>query len=372
MMISWVQAALYSFCFAAFIQIAYYLYFFLRIALYKAPQVSNAQAQPVSIIICARNEAANLAKNLTGTLTQKFSAAHEVIVVDDNSSDESKYILERYAKEYRQLRVIGAKRTGQQAEGKKFPLSAGIDAARHEIVLLTDADCIPASGSWIRKMQAGYKNNTEIVIGYGAYRKQASVLNKVIRWETFHSALQYLSYALAGLPYMGVGRNLSYKKSIFMRQKGFSSHINIPGGDDDLFINAAANSDNTAVVIDKDAFTISGAAQTWKEWRRQKSRHFSTGRYYKSATKILLGLYALTHFLFYPLFVLCLIKCNAAPALVVFLARLIMQAFVFYRSMKILNERDLFVWFVFLDIWMFFYYTLFSFSIIKRPSRSWK
>jgi hypothetical protein len=81
----------------------------------------------------------------------------------------------------------------------------------------------------------------EIVIGYGAYNKRPGLLNKIIRFETFHSALQYLSFALAGTPYMGVGRNLSYKKDVFLRNKGFSSINHIPGGDDDLFINKVAN-----------------------------------------------------------------------------------------------------------------------------------
>ena len=117
----------------------------------------------------------------------------------------------------------------------------GIKEARHEIVLLTDADCVPASEFWIQKMQDGYQNGIEVILGYSPYHKKPGVLNKIIRFETFHSALQYLSYALAGSPYMGVGRNLSYKKELFFRNKGFSAVNHLPGGDDDLFINKVAN-----------------------------------------------------------------------------------------------------------------------------------
>ena len=133
----------------------------------------------------------------------------------------------------------------------------------------------------MHKMQDGYDEQTEVVIGYGAYHKQPGILNKIIRFETFHSALQYFSLALAGEPYMGVGRNLSYKKTLFFNNKGFSSMNHVPGGDDDLFINLVANKHNTNVVIDPEAFTLSEAKKTFGQWFRQKNRHFTTGKYYK-------------------------------------------------------------------------------------------
>jgi cellulose synthase/poly-beta-1,6-N-acetylglucosamine synthase-like glycosyltransferase len=332
----------------------------------------SSQTYPVSVIICARDEAANLAKNLPGSLVQKYSTTHEVIVVEDNSFDESKYILEEYQRTFKHLHIVQLKQEARFIPGKKFPLTVGIKTAKYEVVLLTDADCVPASEFWIEKMQEGYKDDVEIVLGYGAYHKKKGFLNKLIRWETFHTALQYLSYAKAGFAYMGVGRNLSYKKSVFFRHKGFSSHNHIASGDDDLFINKAATKKNTAIVIDKAAFTLSGAAESWKEWRRQKKRHLSAGRYYKAYIKILLGLYSLTHFLFYPLFIASLLYYNWQIALVVFAMRLITQVIIFYKTMRRLDEKDLFVWFVFLDAWMFFYYLLFSVALFKKPRSSWK
>ena len=132
-------------------------------------------------------------------------------------------------------------------------------------------------------MQDGYNGEKEIVLGYGAYHKCPGMLNKLIRFETFHTALQYLSYALAGVPYMGVGRNLSYKKDLFIRNKGFSSINHIPSGDDDLFINKVATNKNVAVIIDPDAVTRSVPKTTWSAWLKQKSRHYTT------ATSELLG-----------------------------------------------------------------------------------
>src|SRR5699024_7249847 len=108
------------------------------------------------------------------------------------------------------------------------------------------------------------------------------------------------------IPYMGVGRNLAYKKELFFRHKGFLTHINIPSGDDDLFINAAANRKNTRVVVDKEAITYSKPKQSWGAWYRQKTRHVSTGRHYKFKHRLLLGAFSLSLFLFYPLFIAAL------------------------------------------------------------------
>lgn len=361
-----------SFCAVTAIQIFYYLFFFTRLAFYKPKTKNVSQTHPVSVIICARDEAANLAKNLPGALVQKYKTTHEVIVVNDNSLDESKYILDEYKKTFKQLQVVELMQEARFIPGKKFPLSVGIKTAKHEVLLMTDADCVPASEYWIEKMQEGYKENTEIVLGYGAHHKKKGFLNKLIRWETFNTGLQYLSYAAAGLPYMGVGRNLSYKKSVFFRHKGFSSHNHVASGDDDLFINLAATKTNTQIVIDKDSFTLSEPPLTWKQWMKQKSRHYTTSRYYKPIHKFLLGLYALSHAGFYPLFIAGILFFSWKISLIIFAVRFILQAFIFYKAMDKLNEKDLFPWFLILDIWMFFYYLIFSFALVRKPGKTWK
>src|SRR6476620_3854902 len=327
----------YLFCFAAFVQIFYYGFFYSRVAFYREKKRQQSQQHPVSVIICAKDEDENIARYLPGVLVQKYASTHEVIVVNDNSVDDSKYILEELQKTFKLLQIVDLKQEAKLISGKKYPLSIGIKEAKHEIVLLTDADCVPASEFWIQKMQDAYVNGTEIVIGYGAYNKRPGLLNKIIRFETFHSALQYLSFALAGTPYMGVGRNLSYKKDVFLRNKGFSSINHIPGGDDDLFINKVATDKNTAIVIDKEAHTLSEPKTTWAEWLKQKNRHYTTSKYYKKSHKILLGLYSLSNFLVYPLAILAAIFFNWWIVLLIFLLRLTLVAFIWNRSMKQLN-----------------------------------
>jgi len=361
-----------AFCIITFIQLFYYIFFFLRLAIFKTTPKNISQTHPVSVIICARDEAANLVKNLPGALVQKYKTTHEVIVVNDNSLDESKYILEEYQRTFKQLQLVELKQEARFIPGKKFPLSIGIKTAKHEIVLLTDADCVPASELWIEKMQDGFNDGIEIVLGYGAMHKKKGFFNKIVRWETFHTALQYLSFAKAGMAYMGVGRNLSYKKSVFFRHKGFSAHNHVPGGDDDLFINNAATKKNTAIQIDKDSFTLSEPANNWKQWISQKKRHYTTSKYYKPLHKFLLGLYAFSLFLFYPLFILSLFIFSWKLTLITFAIRFIVQAFVISQTTDKLNEKDLFPWFVFFDVWMFFYYLMFSTALFKKPAKKWK
>lgn len=359
-------------CVAAFIQLFYFLFFFSRLAFYKTKPKTNSQTHAVSVIVCARDEAANLANNLPGILIQEYDSTHEVIVVNDNSFDESKYLLEQLKKEYKQMQVVELTQEAKMIPGKKFPLSIGIKTAKHEILLLTDADCVPATENWINSMQNAYHDDTEIVLGYGAYHKKKGMLNKIIRWETYHSALQYLSYALADIPYMGVGRNLSYKKIVFFRQKGFSAHNHLPGGDDDLFINAAATKKNTKINIDADSFTLSNPATSWQQWKNQKSRHYTTSKFYKPLHKFLLALYAFAQFIFYPLFIASLIFYSWKLSLIILGIKLLVQAVVYSRTMNKLGEKDLFPLFIFFDLWMFFYYWMFAPALVKRPKQHWK
>ena len=360
------------FCLVTFTQVFYFLYFFTRLAFYKKKNKSTSQTHPVSVIICARDEAANLAKNLPGALVQQYKTSHEVIVVDDNSFDDTKYLLEEFKKTFKQLHPVFLKQEAKFIPGKKFPLSIGIKTAKYEVVLLTDADCVPASEYWIEQMQETYDDTTEIVLGYGAFNKRRGFLNKLIRWEAFSTAIQYFSYALVGMPYMGVGRNLSYKKTIFYRHKGFIAHNHVLSGDDDLFINMAATKINTKINIDADAFTLSEPAKTWSQYAKQKKRHYSTAKYYKPLHKFLLSVYAFTHFLFYPLLVASIILYNWKFALIVFGVRFIIQSIVYFLGMKKLKEADLFPYFLLFDIGMFFYYLIFAFSIFKKPSKTWK
>jgi glycosyltransferase involved in cell wall biosynthesis len=367
----WLELFFIVFCLITLIQLFYYGWFFRRLAFFSPPTRDHSQQHPVSVIICARDEAARLVTHLPGALVQTYPSTHEVIVVNHNSQDDTRFLLDEFKKTFKGLHIVNLEHEAIGIPGKKYPLSMGIKEARYEIVLLTDADCVPASEFWVQKMQDGYHNGIEVVLGYSPYKKGAGFLNKIIRFDTFHTALQYFSYALAGIPYMGVGRNLSYKKDVFLRNKGFSAINHLPGGDDDLFINKVANKGNTAIVVDPDTFTLSEPKHTFGDWYRQKTRHYSTSKYYKPLHKFLLGMYSFSHLLFYPFFIVSLFF-SWRIALILFGVRLIVQGYTFYKTMRKLQEEDLFAWWWLLDIWMFLYYLIFASTLWKKPRPTWK
>lgn len=354
-------------------QLCYYFFFFIRLAFFKKEKNVSAETLiPISIIICAHNEEANLAKNLPSILAQAYEHNgknnFEVLVVNDNSSDDSIYALRDMQKDYPQLQLLNLTQESRNMKGKKFPLSMGIKQAKYDYLLLTDADCMPTSDQWLVKMVQPFYNHKEIVIGYAPYQKEKTSLNRKIRYETFYAAFQYLSFGIAKIPYMGVGRNLAYKKSLFNDNKGFSRHYNLLSGDDDLFINAVANKKNTAIILADDTHVFSDAKRTSDAWNFQKKRHLTTGRYYKIKHKILLGLLAFSHLFFYVSFLAC---CFYQPwvwfALGVFAFRWIYLVIIQYLAMKRLNEQDLASRIWFYDIWTIWYYIKNIPSIFFKP-----
>lgn len=373
------EIALYFFATVAGIQIIYFLFVFSRVAFYNRKfDLDHAPDGPFSVIICAKDEELNLQKNLPGVLQQRYhhhmKPEYEVIVVNDNSEDDTKYYLRSIEPGYPHYRHIEIKQAAKFIPGKKYPLSIGLKGAQYETVLLTDADCKPGSTYWLSFMSQGFTGEKEIVLGYGAYYKKPGFLNKIIRYETFFSALQHLSFAMSGMPYMGVGRNLAYKRELFFKHKGFTSHQHIASGDDDLFVNTAANRKNVGVVIDKQAFTYSEPKQNWKSWFRQKTRHMSTGKHYRFGHKFVLGLFSLTHFLFYPAFIIGLFFPPPVLwyVLGIFGLKVLVQSIITFAAMRRLDESDLFKFSWLMDIFMVLYYIIFTPALLfKAKANKW-
>ena len=257
------------FGFSFLIQIYYYIIYYSRIIFYRSKKNIDDLKEPVSVVICARNEEQNLEKNLPSILTQDYPN-YEVIVVNDCSEDESEFVLERFQKKFKHLRTTTIKPDEKFYHSKKLALTIGIKAAKYEHILLTDADCYAESNRWIEKMKSNFSEKTDIILGYGGYKREKKLINNLIRFDTLFIAIQYLTFALAKKPYMGVGRNLAYKKSVFFKNKGFASHNHVASGDDDLFINQVANKKNTKIEISKESITRSIAESTLTEKSYQK------------------------------------------------------------------------------------------------------
>lgn len=361
----------YIFIAAAGIQLFYYLFIISRLAFFNKSTASIG-VPAVTVLISARNELKNLKTFLASVLEQSY-ADFQVIVVNDCSWDESSKYLEEMTEKYSHLKIVEIKEQEKYQHGKKFALSLGIKAAKNEILVFTDADCRPAGPNWISELVKHYQPGTEIIIGYGAYIKEKGLLNRWIRFDTVFNAIQYLSYAIGKNPYMGVGRNLSYSKSLFFKNKGFASHYHILSGDDDLFINETATANNTAICISPESFTYSKAKTNWIDWFRQKRRHMSAGRLYKFKHKFLLGSYFLSHLMFYAgLVVLLPFQFNWEIIVGVYVLRLIVQLIIFGRSMKKLREMDL-IWFLpFFDFMVFVFYPVLGVVNLFFKNKTWK
>ncbi len=368
-----IYSILVAFGITFLIQLFYYLFYYSRILFYKQKINNKSKKEPVSVIICARNEQENLERNLPSILTQNYPD-YEVIVVNDCSEDETEFVLERFQKKYKHLKTTTLKQDEKFYHNKKLALTIGIKAAKNDLLLLTDADCIANSERWIEKMQNNFSDKTEIILGYGGYISEKRLINNLIRFDTLFIAIQYLSFALAGKPYMGVGRNLAYRKSLFFKNKGFARHSHIISGDDDLFINEVAKRKNTKIEISKESITQSLAETSFSGWFKQKKRHISTGKLYKFRTKWRLFCENTSRISFYALFVLSLIWFKEYYIYIsgAFAFRLLLQLIIYKVAMKRLNEKYLLIPSILYDIVMPFL----NFSLILAnyftPKNKWK
>lgn len=358
---------------ATIIQLAFWMGAFSRLAYYQADlriEPTDQNAPPVSIIICVRDEAENIRENLIDVLEQEYPQ-FEVIVVDDNSSDKSWEILLDIKNKYPILQLIQLKE--QTLPGKKVALSRGIEAARFERLLLTDADCRPKSKHWLSIMAGSLRDEKQIALGFSPYHLHAGFLNIFIRFEAVYTAIQYFSFALLKIPYMGVGRNLAYVKTLFRKQQGFLSHVHIASGDDDLFINRAANGRNTAIIIHPDTFVVSKPKRSWRGYYYQKSRHLTTGNRYKLSHQLLLGGLAGSHVMHY-LGVLILLPTAYAPAVILmFLVRMGVVLWMYARILKLLQDPSLFGWIPLLDASFTCYYLFLSPVLLTTGNlKKWK
>jgi len=325
------------------IQFIFYIPIFGRFSFSTNNQKPSSFNNAVSVIICAKNEAENLEKNLPLLLKQNYSK-FELVLINDCSVDNTLEVMEKFNKDFNSLtKIVDVKPNEQFWGSKKYALTLGIKAASFEHLIFIDADCIPKSDSWISEMTHHFNNQHNIILGYGAYKKiKNSFLNKIIRFETLMTALQYFSYSKIGIPYMGVGRNLAYTKTLFFENSGFIKHMHIKSGDDDLFVNQAATKTNTTNCISPQSFTESIPKTSFKDWFQQKRRHISTASHYKPLHKYLLGLFYFSQIFFWILSILLLLfKYQWIAVLSLFTIRLIIHYLIIGISAKKLNEKDL-------------------------------
>lgn len=288
----------YLLALACGLQLFYYFFFYIRIVQKPKPTNRGGKLPSVSVVICARNEEENLRVFLPKILSQDYPS-FEVVVVNDCSHDETASYLASLKPHYSHLKFTTIEEAPKFKHGKKLALTVGIKASEFDHLVLTDADCYPESDQWLRLMASLFSEQKKIVLGYGGYEHKAGFLNKLIRFDALLVALNYFTFAMARIPYMGVGRNLAYEKELFVTNKGFSSHYKLLSGDDDLFVNEVATANNVAVQLAPESFTRSQPKESFIHWRYQKMRHFTTNHRYRLIHRSLLGLEPLSRILFY-------------------------------------------------------------------------
>ncbi len=355
---SWVELIAFGILLITFL---YQLYFYLRYLsgiLRRQRKMKRKSVQfipakpPVSIIIAAKDEEENLRRFLPRILEQDYPI-YEVIVVNDASSDDTDLVFDHFKKEYSHFKTTFVPPGTKNISSKKLAITLGIKASKYDILLFTDADCYPESPHWITQIVRNFNPDTEFVLGYGAYIKKKGFLNHLITYDTLFIAMQYTGMALAGKPYMGVGRNMAYRKETFFRMKGFSSNLDILSGDDDLLVNKGCNKKNTNVEISKESITWSEPKTKFRDWYYQKLRHLSSSVRYKKSTKTRLAAEVVTRGMFYICFILALVFGNyitLASTLFLFLLRLTLQLVVVNKTAHIYDKRRYYLSLITLDI----------------------
>ncbi len=356
----------------ALIQLLFLWLVFGKLAFYRQKHAENQSIEPVSVVLCGKEIHPGREEHLLRILAQDHPD-FEVIIVNESPDEEQKLYLETLTQRYPRLKIVNIGENLNFFRGRKFPLSIGIKSAGHDIIVLTDIDCMPAGDHWLSKIQAAFRPGTEIVLGYSTLLPQKGMLNSWIRFDSMLRGIRYLSFALAGEPYMGIGENLAYRKSLFYKVHGFTSHYKLMTGDDDLFINKVAGKNNTAIETETAGQVLCTGWTTFGAWLLQRKQHIETQVYFKRRHKILLGLNYLSLLLFYLTF-LFLLRYPAVliTVLIIFGIRLFSFMFIIKKSMRKLNEKNLLLLSPFYELFLMLVFAVLKVSVIFARTNKWK
>lgn len=348
----------------------FHLVMFARLA-FRKPQVEPVRDLPVSVVICARSEARRL-ERLIPLLMQQDHKEFEVVVVNDRSEDDTWEVLQWMKPEQPRLRPVNIQADEKFNYGKKLALGVGMRAAKYPHVLLTDADCIPAGNDWLSTMAAGFGKEKQIVVGHSPYAQQPGVANVLERYDGTMKAMQYMSFAMAGFPYMGVGRNLGYTTELFFNAKGSRKHNHLMSGDDDLFINEVARAKNTGVVADPRAFVTTQPTRDLATWLRRKRRHYTTAAHYRVGHQVLLILLPLARTAFWALLLWFALRMRWREVAIGLAVELCILLPITVLAMRRLQAGAL-VWLAIPLEWLFLILDplLYTSTILVKPKR-WK
>ncbi len=354
-----------SLVFAVFVSTLYWMVLFLRLITYKET-IRYAKNPKPSIIISAKNASKCLDKNLPLVLKQEM--IKELIVTNDYSEDETQKILENFEANSNILKI---KKPSIDRPGKKLALTEAISSANSNHILLTDADCEPISDQWSSIMNEKVDKNHQLVLGFGPlHKKPKSFLNLFARYETCITAIQYFSFALFKIPYMGVGRNMLFTKGLFEKADGYKNHLHVASGDDDLFVKSIKDLTQTRICLDPNSFVYSEAPISWLGYYRQKTRHMATANEYSPIHKVLLSIHPFFHIISVLTSLLLLINHHWIFVFLIWGIKWLVLMIFGLPSFERLKNRDLIKFYPILDLALFLYYLIFSFGAFSKSSKN--
>ena len=356
------------------IQLLYYLLVYYRMFGINRKRLKNDNEEPVSVIICAKNEALQLKENLPYVLDQNYPE-FEVIVVNDSSTDNTDEVLYELKTQYPHLRYTSIEKDRKFTHNKKLAITVGVKASKYEWLLFIEPDVKPASKNWINFLKSRCLPNTSMVLGYSTYPQKGGILHNFVRFDALYTALQFFSFAKAGIPFMGSGRNMAYRKSFFFDKKGFSSSYHIYSGDDELFINQHYQKKIAEIEVSKEAKTVYNDKHVLRDWVNWKKRHYNNFAHYKKKTKLFLLGESFTRVLFYAsLIVLLCLKLSFYVYLVpAFVLRLILQYILIKFTMDNLSEKNLLLHSPLYDLLLpLVNFSLFFINLVTTAQNKWK
>lgn len=362
----------YVFVAVVVVQLLYYLIIFGKFAFAQAQEITPKRV-PVSVIVCAKNEAEKVQKLVPLLATQDYPD-FEIVLIDDASSDDTLDIFEEFEKQYSNIRLVKVANNEAFWGNKKYALTLGIKAAKKEYLLFTDADCYPTSNEWITAMTSRFTTNRTIVLGYGGYEKvKNSFLNKIIRFDNMLTATQYFAWAKIGKPFSGEGRNLAYKKDEFFKVNGYIEHMNIRMGEDSLFLNQSATKSNTTISYTPESFTYTEARKSFGAWKKQKRRQVFTSKFFNTFDKLQLRLFFLSQLSFFILMaVLFSLQYNWMFMVPVVAVRYLSSWLTMGYSAAKLKEKDTVYWYPVIEIILTFtQLNVFFTNLFSKPAH-WK
>jgi cellulose synthase/poly-beta-1,6-N-acetylglucosamine synthase-like glycosyltransferase len=335
------MTSIYIFLAAGILQAAYWVA--LRIGVASARRDADAARDrhpltPITVIVAARNEEGAM-PSLLEALSHQRHRPESIIIVDDASTDATAEIVRDWSRTHPNVRLIQV--TEPIPPRKKHALTTGIAAAPTDLLAFTDADCTPGPG-WTEGLASAAgpdsRENTRqrMIISYSPFKSNSGALNLFSRFETFITG--YMTAAAVGLgrPYMAVGRNMCYRKSLFEAVDGFEHSTASLSGDDDLLVQHVAREDAAEIVhlFDPAAYVPTSAPQTWRQFCRQKTRHTSAGRFYPAAIKAQLALFQATNVLLWisPVVI-------GWPGAVMLGVKLVLQGVFLSDAERLLNDR---------------------------------